>query len=90
MTRGINSIVAAVGDDDYSSLNTSLTFTPGSGDGRKLCTSVSATFDNVVESEEYFTINLALVTLGASFSLGNAQTAVIVTDSEGLITQASW
>lgn len=78
---------AAVSDSDYSALNTTLTFAPGSGDGEELCTSVSATSDDLVESEEYFIINLALVTqAGTSFSLGNMETAVVITDNEGLLT----
>jgi hypothetical protein len=84
MTNNILSTAATVGDGDYPLLNTTLTFAPGSGDGKVLCTSVSATSDGLIESEEYFTINLALVTkAGENFRLGNTETAVIISDKEG-------
>lgn len=76
---------ATVGDDDYSALNISLTFVPGSGDGKELCASVTTSSDDQVESDENFTVDLALLTqTGTSFSLGNSETAILLTDNEGL------
>jgi hypothetical protein len=47
-------------------------------------TSVFATDDNLVECEEELTITLALVTTGASLSLGNNATSVTIGDNNGM------
>lgn len=49
-----------------------------------MCTSVTANTDDLVEPEEYFMIELALVTpAGSSLRLGNTESAVTITDSDG-------
>lgn len=49
-----------------------------------MCASITVPVDTLVESEEDFTVNLVLVTpVPARFSLGNTETTMILTDSEG-------
>jgi hypothetical protein len=62
-----------------------LSFPPGSADGATQCASLTANADDLVEGEEGFTVALAISTLGASFRLGNAVTAVTITDADGMI-----
>ena len=68
---------------DFSLFNSSLTFVPGSSDGDEMCSWVTVHIDNLVESDEDFVVNLSLVTpMGTSFSLGNTETTVTLTDNE--------
>lgn len=48
-----------------------------------MCTTVSVNSDSEVESEEYFTVMLALMVSGTSLSLGNKTSVVTLTDSNG-------
>ena len=61
-----------------------LTFSPGSADGTKVCTPLTAFADQLVECEEEFFVSLALVTPGSSLSLGNTATTVTLTDGDGM------
>lgn len=76
-------ICAATTERDFSSLNTSLTFPSGSTDGAQRCALVTALSDNLVESDEEFSLSLTLVTpTASSISLGNNRTTVHLTDNE--------
>lgn len=57
-----------------------LTFAPNSSDGAEMCASVTILFDNVMEDDELFTLMLGQVTVADSLRLGNAITAVNLTD----------
>jgi len=46
------------GDHDYSQLTVHLTFNAGSQEGSTTCTDISIFDDNILESDEYFTITL--------------------------------
>lgn len=61
-----------------------LTFELGSGSGTEMCASLTANSDNLVEFEEDFTLTLNQETSGASLSLGNAATAITITDSDSM------
>ena len=62
-----------------------LTFSPGSADGTEVCTPLTAFADLLVESEEEFSVSLALVTPGSSLRLGNTTaTAITLTDGDGM------
>jgi hypothetical protein len=76
-------IIAAT-PGDISALTMPLTFAPGSSDGAEVCTSVTASDDNLVECDEELTIMLSLVTTGARLSLGNNATSVTVSDNDGM------
>ena len=58
-------------------------FPVNSTNGTTKCVSVSINFDNLVESEEHFVVMLAMVTSGASLSLGNSMLAVTLVDKDG-------
>ena len=47
------------GDRDYSQLTVYLTFNAGSQAGSTACTDISIINDNILESDEYFTITLS-------------------------------
>ena len=47
------------GDRDYSQLTVHLTFNAGSQAGSTACTDISIINDNILESDEYFTITLS-------------------------------
>ena len=66
-----------------------VTFSSGSADGDKVCTNVTILLDDIVECEEYFTVELSLNTIGGGISLGNNLTAVTVMDSDGRLTLSS-
>jgi hypothetical protein len=68
---------------DFASFFQSLTFSPGSGNGAQLCSSLIVLPDNVTELEESFFIVLNLLTAGNSFHLGNNITHVTHTDDDG-------
>ena len=75
---------ATTGDGDFSSLSEILTFAPSSGNGSLACISVAANADNLVEPEEYFAVELSLVTAEeTSFQLGNPRSVVALIDSDG-------
>ena len=74
-------LVANIGRD-FSSFTQSLTFSPGSGHGALLCSSLIVLPDNVTELEENFFIVLDLVTAEDSLSLGNSITHVTHTDDD--------
>ena len=62
-------------------LSMPLIFAPNCSDCAELkCASVTILFDNVMEDDERFTIALSLVTVADSLMLGNAVTAVNLTD----------
>ena len=75
--------MAALAGEDYSSTNTMLTFVSGSAYGAERCASVTALSDNLVESDEEFSIYLTMAaSTTAEISLGNNKTTVIVMDNE--------
>lgn len=80
---------ATSGHGDYDVLSRPVTFPNGSGDGAETCVSITVHSDNVVESEENFTVMLVLTTTGTSFmTRDNTSTLrVIVMDSDGMYTQ---
>ena len=87
LTRGIlYDFAATSGHGDYETLSMSVTFPTGSNDGTERCVSVNVHTDNAVESEEYFTVMLALVTTGTSFKIGNDTSTIVVMDSDGMLT----
>ena len=61
-------------------LSVPITFAPNSSYAELKCTSVTILFDNVMEDDERFTVILSLVTVADSLMLGNAVTAVNLTD----------
>ena len=62
-----------------------LTFASGSPDGAEMCAPLMALYDDRVEPEEYFTVTLTLVTTSVTgLRLGNTDTVVAVTNSEGM------
>lgn len=76
---------ATAGNGDFVSLSDTLTFAPGLGNGSLTCLSVTTNADNLVEPEEHFIVELALVTPEeASFRLGNPRTVVTLIDSDGM------
>ena len=63
-----------------------LTFAPGSTEGVELCASLTAYSDNLVESEEMFSVRLLLPFSKESFfGLGNTEAAIYVIDSDGML-----
>lgn len=78
--------VATVANGDFSSLSVPLTFAPGSADGAEMCAPITANVDNLVEPEEHFTVTLTSVTTSSvsGLKLGNTQTVVAVSDSDGM------
>lgn len=79
-------IIAATFDNgDFDYLSIPLTFAPGSGDGALMCFPVEVVSDNKAEGEEEFSITITMVTAGASLSLGNNVTTVILTDDDGTL-----
>lgn len=62
-----------------------LTFEPGSDNGTERCTGVTASPDDLVECEEYFTAILALTTIGASLSIGTNVSNITILDIEGTL-----
>ena len=75
---------ATSGHGDYDALSMQVTFPTGSGDGTERCVSVIVHSDNAVESKEYFTVWLALVTTGTSFKIGNDTCTVLIMDNDGM------
>jgi hypothetical protein len=64
----------------------SLSFLSGSVDGFEMCTAVNVNSDKLVESVEDFGVVLSLVASPAtSFSLGNAETMIMLLDSDGIL-----
>ena len=60
-----------------------LKFSPGSGSGALMCSSVSILSDDVIELEEAFVVSLALETATESLELGNNASAVTIVDDDG-------
>jgi len=52
-------MVSHAGDRDYSQLTVHLTFNAGSQAGSTACTDISIINDNILESDEYFTVTLS-------------------------------
>jgi hypothetical protein len=61
-----------------------LTFSPGSGDGALMCSSISILPDAVIEQDEKFIVALALVTAMESVILGNNDTTITIKDDDGM------
>lgn len=75
---------------DFSLHSVPLTFASGSAEGAELCASLTAYSDQIVESEEIFVIRLILVSSKESFfSLGNAEAAMYIIDSDCMLTSMS-
>lgn len=68
---------------DYDPISVPVTFSNGSADGTETCVFITVNSDGKVESEEYFTVMMALVTSGTSLSLGNKTSSVTLIDSDG-------
>ena len=68
---------------DFAALSEPLSFTPGEGNGERVCVNVTLLSDGLVECEEDFTVVLTLDTDGDSVSLGNSSTVVTLLDSDG-------
>lgn len=79
----LHSIAATANDGDFHPLSNHLTFSPGSGNGAQLCSSVTILPDNVTETEETFSVILKLVGDVDSIRLGNNVTRVVHTDDDG-------
>ena len=62
----------------------SVAFTSGSSDGDRVCVNVTVLADAMVELEENFVLELTLLTIGESLSLGNNSTDVILIDNDGM------
>ena len=60
-----------------------MTFIRGSGSGALMCHSLTVLADDMIEGEENFTVGLALVTPGASLTVGNNVLTVTLTDKDG-------
>ena len=73
---------SASGDFDLQSMN--ITFPVGSANRAVRCVTLTVNSDNLVESEEDFTVMLTLVTSGANLNLGNSVFAVTLGDSDGM------
>ena len=74
--------IAATSEGDYNFLSMPLTFSFGSADGSLVCANITVLSDNMVESEEDFTVRLSLLTIGKNLFIGNNATAVTLTDSD--------
>jgi hypothetical protein len=74
---------ATSGGGDYEPLLVPITFRTGSANGAELCAPVTVNSDNLVETEEHFTVVLELVTSGTSLSLGGNTTSMTLVDSDG-------
>ena len=61
-----------------------LSFMPGSSDGDMVCYNVTILSDDLVESEEDFTVELTLNTIDDGIQFGNNITAVTLIDSNGM------
>ena len=70
---------------DYEPLYVSITFPTGSTDGANVCASLTVNSDNLVETEECFTVVWALITSGTSLGLGWNMTTIFLNDSDGTI-----
>ena len=78
-------MTATVADGDFEMLSMNLTFASGSGDGALMCSSIVVLSDIKAEGDESFSIKLNLLTAGSSIGLGNHETAVILTDDDGML-----
>ena len=82
--QGLLYHTATSGSGDYEPLAAPVTFPAGSADGAEMCAYVILNSDYLVESEEYFTAKLTLVTSGTSFTLGNTTSTIALIDSDGI------
>lgn len=69
---------------DFDPLSTPVNFPLGSSDNAVKCVSVMVNPDNLVESEEKFSLTLSLNNSGTSLNLGNHTSTVTLTDSDGV------
>lgn len=71
---------------DFSALlSAPLTFPLQSVNGEQICANLTVVADNLVESEENFTISLDLITLNEILTVGNAVVVVTITDIDGIL-----
>lgn len=83
-------ITATTSNGDFSFTSMAQTFASGSANGAEMCASVSLMSDNLVESDENFTVELSLLTLaGTSLRLGNTETSVTIIDTDGMYVNSS-
>ena len=71
-------------DGNSTNLFMPVTFQSGSSDGDMVCVSATVLFDDMLEGERNFTVELVLETIGEGFSVVNSSTTVTVTDSSGM------
>jgi hypothetical protein len=70
--------------NDFSPLSAvPLTFSPQSVNGEQICANLTVFADDLVESEENFTVTLDLMTLNEVLTVGNAIAMVTVVDIDG-------
>ena len=82
----VPSILAATAGDDFLSLSSvPLTFPAGSANGSKVCTTLTATADDLVELDEDFKVLLDQVTYASTLSIGNNVTAVTLIDGNSML-----
>ena len=79
------SVPVAATNSDFFLLTIPLTFAPGSADSAEVCTTLSATVDNIVEEDESFTVTLTLATPGPSLSIENNITTVAILDGDRML-----
>ena len=70
---------AAAGDDYTAQTSTSVSFAPGQ---RAVTLAIPTAADTTVESDETFTVSLAVPNLPAGVTLGTAQTTVTITNDD--------
>lgn len=78
-------IVALLSTGDYNSNLLTLEYPAASVNGTTLCIDVTANTDLFVECEETFYVSLTIEeTGGLNASVANFETAVMITDSQGM------
>ena len=78
-------IIALLSNDDYNSTLLTLEYPAASVNGTTVCLDVTANTDLFVECEETFYISLTIEeTGGLNVSRGNFETAVLITDNQGI------
>jgi hypothetical protein len=75
---------ATSGSGDFDSLSTPVIFPIGSAEGAEKCVSIAVNPDDLVESEEEFSIILSLSSTGDSLNLGTHASTVTLFDSDGM------
>ena len=77
-------VPAARDDQDYIGVSMNFVFIAGSSNGSMKCTNVIIIDDNVVETNEIFTITLDKPIASSFVALGNNVTGVTITDTDSM------